>query len=301
MSNIDVVIPTTATRDKAATIWRAIASVHAQSGVRAQAHVVVNGTSFDPGLVAGLRDDPRIRVSQLPEASMPRALFHGRQCVTGEYFAFLDDDDEFLIDGLQHRTAVLDARHDCAFVIANGVFNVAGVEQLVVSDARRIAADPLGTLADYNWICTSASGLYRASMVGPETFKDMPKYLEWTYLGFRLLTVSPFQFIEEPGYRKHELDSSLSRSAAFRQGMVESMQAVLALPLPAVARRAMRKKLSAAHHAQAQSELEAGRRSNAARHHFASLALPGGLRYLTFSRYLLLPTRAIAVRNLSGP
>lgn len=284
---VTVIIPTIADARRELTIRRAIDSVVSQEGVRAQVLVVVNGAVFERSLVELLRTLPGTSVLQLAEPSMPAALIAGRRAVQTPFFGFLDDDDELLPEGLCRRVRALEAEPQAGFLISNGLIDVEGKRAPAVDDAAAIRRDPLMALMDYNWLCTSASGLYRSDRVDADLIEAIPRYLEWTYVGARLLTVMPCVFLDEATYCKYELVGSVSRSEAYRLGIVDAIGHLLALPLPPPVRLRMLRKLGDAHHSASVIHLERGDHSAAWRHHLRSLRCPGGLRYATYTRHLL--------------
>jgi hypothetical protein len=221
--------------------------------------------------------------------SLPLALYAGRMQVRSEFFTFLDDDDEFLENGLRLRLDALRANPDAAFVVSQGFIKSAEAEELRVGlNAREIEADPLGCLLRENWLA-SAAGLYRAAAVTPADFERIPPYLEWTYLGFRLASRMRFRFLDSPTYRLHDTPDSLSKSRQFYMGMVPALEAILSLELPPHVLRSLERKLAQAHHDCSVIELESGRRIDAWHFHLRSLTRPGGLQFLSYTRHLLRP------------
>lgn len=291
---VTVIIPTIGNDRRAQTIWRAIESAGPRSGALTRVIVVVNGTRYSDALVAKLRASSKGECAYVEKGSLPLALCTGRQMVASEFFTFLDDDDEILEDGLKTRLDVLRGNPNAAFVVSSGWLKTPDEELPQVDlNAKAIEADPLGCLLIENWM-TSASGLYRTNAVTATDFEHMPSYLEWTYLGFRLGSRLGFRFIDTPTYRCYDLPGSVSKSRAYHAGMVPAIKTILELDLPENVRTALRRKLGAAHHACSHSEYQRGNYTGSWRHHLRSLLLPGGLRYLGYTRYLMVPRRSRA-------
>lgn len=291
-ADITVIIPTIGDERRRETIWRTIESAGARSGARTRVLVVVNGKRFSQSLLDDLRASPLAECLYVEQGSLPLALQTGREAVRSPFFAFIDDDDEFLPGGLQHRLDVLQGRPDAAFLISQGWFHTEGRDEPQTSlDAAAIHADPLGCLLRENWLATSASGLYRSAQISAEDFSEMPSYLEWSYLGFRLASHHPFVFIDEPTYRRHDVPGSVSKSLNFRKGMVEALGRILALPLPPAIFQALCFKRASAMHDLSVLALENGDRREAWRQHLLTLRQRGGLRFLSYTRHLLLPAR----------
>lgn len=291
-AEVTVIIPTVADERRGQTIWRAIDSAGPRSGAATRILVVVNGARFSPPLVEQLRRTPGVECIYVEQGSMPLALLAGRRLVQSEFFAFLDDDDEYLEGGLAVRREVLRGDGRAAFVITAGWLQTPDGQlpqgSLMAAD---IEADPLGSMLRENWVATSASGLYRTSAVTAEDFAQMPSYLEWTYLGLRLTARLPFRFLDTPTYRRYDLPGTVSKSRAYHAGMVSALKASLQLPLPEDIRKALRRKLATAHHSLSEMFLNEGNRGAAWRQHLISLTQPGGLQFLGYTRWLLLPRR----------
>jgi len=286
--DVTIIIPSIGDDQRARTIWRAIESAGPRSGASTRIIVVVNGKRFAEAVVERLRATPGIECVQVEAAGAPLAVRHGRSLVTSEFFAILDDDDEFLEDGLRMRLDVLREDPAAAFVVSNGWrAGPAGDEPAVALTAQAIEADPFHTLLTQNWMA-SASGLYRTNAVSVEDFAAMPAYMEWTYVGFRLAS-RRFRFLDRPTYRLHDLPGSVSKSQAYRAGVIPALHSILSLNLPPSARDRLRRRLGATHHTLSSQFLEGRRLSEAWKHHWLSLAYPGGWHYALYTRKLLFP------------
>jgi hypothetical protein len=293
---VTVIIATLGDERRANTIFRAIDSVQ-RSGVVANVIVVVNGNRFSPALLERLRSAPGVQCEQLAVGSLPLSLKHGRSLVTTEFFAFLDDDDEVLDDALRVRLDVLRANPHLAFVATNGLWHLeSGWVPRVTLSAARIEADPLGSLLIENWM-TSASGLYRSSLVPTTVLDGMPPYLEWAYLAFKLASRVPFRFLDAATFRLHDTQGSLSKTDGYFVGIVVALERILQLPLSSAIRAGLRRRLGAAHHTLSMRRLETGDMAGAWRHHCLSLIQPGRSRYVLYTRKFCLPRRA-ASRSL---
>jgi glycosyltransferase involved in cell wall biosynthesis len=284
---VAVIIPTTCEKKRWKALERAMDGVLAQEGVEARLIVVVNGTRYDPEAFEQLRarEGERLTVLYRAQGSAPLAQLAGREIVDTPFFAFLDDDDEYLPGALATRIAPLLADPGLDFVVTNGVRDTGAGDGPTVPETSAIQADPLLALARRNWIA-SCGGLFRTSSIGPGYFTDPAPYMEWTFLAFRLLVQHRMRFLDVPTYRLHDSPGSLSKSSAYLHSEAEVLDRVLALPLPAAVRRVVRRKLGNALHAAAELHLRDGQRQRAWDAHLASLRQPGGWRYLLYSRKL---------------
>jgi glycosyltransferase involved in cell wall biosynthesis len=99
----------------APTVGRALASVFAQTYCDYEVIVVNDGSTDDTAAVLARFDD-RIRVVTQSNRGLSAARNAGVRASTGEYVAFLDDDDEWMPQKLARCVPVLDADRDCGLV-----------------------------------------------------------------------------------------------------------------------------------------------------------------------------------------
>lgn len=283
---ITVVIPTLAEAKRAEGLRRAVASVLAQEGCVARPLLIVNGNRFDPMVVEEWRAHPGVRVHYEPIGSLPRAFRIGRSLVDTEFFAFLDDDDEYLSHALHVRLHALQADPRLAAVIGNGYRYENGVRLASAWNLCEAARDPFAALLVNNWL-TSCGGLYRSSLVDETFFTDTPAYMEWTYLAYKLCVNYRIDFVDTQGYIIHDTPGSLSKSVDYGHAHLSVLVRILELPLPAEARRALRGKYGAALHDLSASCLNQGKRWQAFIYHCRSLLQPEGLRFLLYGRRFL--------------
>src|SRR5262245_46482332 len=127
--DVTVIIPTIGDERRGETIWRAIESAGPRPGAATRIIVVINGTQFSADPLAQIRATPTIECVCLQAGSLPLARLTGLQMVASEFFAFLDDDDEFLENGLKPRLDVLRSDAEIAFVVSNGWVTDSGEER----------------------------------------------------------------------------------------------------------------------------------------------------------------------------
>lgn len=280
---ISVIIPTLAETRRSTSLLRAIDSILSQEGVHATPLVVVNGNRFDPSLVERLEKLQGIRLHMEATGGLINALVVGRRLVETPYFAFLDDDDEYLPHALRARLDAMLSDECPDVVVSNGYRfdgEVRSASAKNISDARR---DPFRALLDNNWL-TSCGGLYRTARIDPEFFADATKYAEWTYLAFKICLTHRIAFLDNPCYVINDTEGSLSKSVNYNAALAGIMERVLELPLPPHARRAVKRKYGSALHDLSTYCLAAKERKKAWQCHLKSLCQPGGLRYVLYSR-----------------
>lgn len=98
----------TVTRNRASLITRCIESIQNQS-YKNYEHIIVDGASSDNTQDVVLRyGDPKIVYKKLNTYGHKAQLQAAFDLSKGEYIAFLDDDDEYTINGLEKRVMLLD-------------------------------------------------------------------------------------------------------------------------------------------------------------------------------------------------
>ncbi|MBC7820654.1 MAG: oligosaccharide flippase family protein, partial [Planctomycetaceae bacterium] len=224
-----VIIGTMAAENRQSSLLRAIDSIVASTRKQVEVVVVVNGNRAHAPLLALLRERAGVRVLLQAEGSLPKAMHRGRVAVRTPYFAFLDDDDEYLIGGLDVRLEALQARPDASLVTSNGYKRRHGREALMLRNLSNVAADPLGAFLLENWL-PSCGALYRTSRVSAEYFADIQKYFEWTQLAFRLVSNGHVvAVVDEPTFRIHESEVSESKSTEYLEAHPAILEDLLRL------------------------------------------------------------------------
>lgn len=284
MTDVSVVIPTTAEGSRATSLRRAIESVRGQTGVCTQIIVVVNGSRRDTGVLQWLAG-AGVRTMSIEEGSLPLALHAGRLEVASGCFAFLDDDDYLLPGTLVDRIRRL-AATGADFLVSDGL-RPNGLR--VIGDFERIERDPLSALVTANWL-TSCGGLYCTDRVDSSHFSRLAKYLEWTSLALRLLEAGlKVAFLPEITFQISDTEGSASKNRCleFALNAVEICES-LHLRVPRECQRQAALNLAAAYHEVSQLCLREGNVGQSWQMHLASLRR-GGWKYLSFTRHLLQP------------
>ena len=171
-------------------------------------------------------------------------------------------------------------------VVCNGYRHVGQQDILLIDAPEQVQADPLAALGHGNWL-SSCGALYRSDKVSPECFDPTVSHLEWTYLAYSLSLRCKVGMICEPGFRIHDTPTSLSKSPAYQEGLINALRKVSLLPLPARIQHQVQRRISAAHHDLAEQRLRRGELKGAWQHHIHSLLKRGGWRYFLFARHLL--------------
>lgn len=285
---VSIIVPTMATTERGPQLLRAVASV-LDDGFAPSARVIVcaNGNRIDEALVARLRSLPGVTVRTLLEPSLPKAIAHGRSLVRTEFFGFLDDDDELLRDGLAQRLEFMRKSPQFDLVVCNGTRRLGDLETPVLPEILELESDALGALFRQNWLA-SCGGLYRSSAIGQSYFDDYHDYAEWTWLAYCLaIDGRRIGYLPARAYVINDTPGSRSKSAAYRASYLHLYERMLAKDPSAHIKRQVRSRLGAALHDMSDEFLARGELMQAWQLHWRSLAMPGGLRYASFTRHLL--------------
>lgn len=287
---ISVLVCTLARYRRQALLERAIASILERQDALGLPIVVVNGMDFDEALLRRLEARTDIQLIYRVRPSLSAALIAGRKQVDTPYFATLDDDDELLPGALAKRLAVLESDPAADLVVTNGYYDEGKVPpHLHYPNFARLAHDPVRSVLEKSWL-QSINALYRSDRVTVRDFLGMPDYLEWTWLALKLAPRHRIRFLDEPTYRLNRGEpDSLSYSNEFYFGVPAAIRAILALDLPADVRREFRQRLSASLHDVSDRARRSGDYRLAWRSHVASLGVQPSLRWLFYTRRLLLP------------
>jgi len=252
--------------------------------------MVVNGQQFDAELVRAFETNPRIELHSLAEPSYPAACRYGRSLVQTEFFAYLDDDDEFLPGALRTRVAPLLDDASVDFVATNGYLELGGVETIAYAPSARIEQEPLEELLRANWM-QPCGNLFRSASVTLDDFDGTTRYYEWTLLAFKLSQKLKLRFLDVPTYRKHDTPDSLYKSAGVVEGAVTVLDMLGSMNTKASLRGTLARLRGAALHSISDFHRAEGNYGKAWKYHVESLVHPRGWRYLPYTRHLLLPSQ----------
>ena len=284
--SIAVIVCTLAEARRRNAIFRALQSIRSQRCVNVIPIIVANGNRFDPSLLAELKARSDLRFSYIEQGSLPAAMQHGRAMVDTPFFCFLDDDDEYLPDGLHGRVVPMLANEEVDGVVGSGYrFDARTRSSSGWKGGPATSDEALRMLLTDNWL-TSCSGLYRSGRVDTHFFADIPPYVEWTYLAYKLCTTRKIEFVSLPGHLIHDSEASASKSRTYQTAQAAGLRQVLHLPMPSEIRMRLREKYGSALHVIADHYRRDGRFGTAWGFHLKSLMQPGGLRYLPYTRKL---------------
>ncbi len=225
---ISVVMRSGGERSRMASFKRAVRSILSQTDVNVNVIVAFNGSACDPRLIEWARLQPRTRCVVLGGADKPGATLIGRVLVTGEFFCFLDDDDELLPGTLAYRAALMHKHADAACVATNGYYVVNGKRRRLFEDPERFRRSGYARslVESNNWLA-SCGGMFRTDLVSSAYFRELPPHREWTVVAFRLASRLKVQFEDTPTYCIYDTESSESKKESYMRHAVEICEDML--------------------------------------------------------------------------
>ncbi len=290
LPTVSVIIATTCEASRADSLLRAIESVLSQAGAAIELLVIVNGPRRDHKLFDRLARDQRIKLRYLETGSFPAAIRFGREIASGEFFCFVDDDDFYLPGAIQCRLqAIEDPSID--FVATNGYRLRGGAELLFVANPDEVILDPETACYRGNWLA-SAGGLFRFSSIPVDFFDGRSKYCEWSLLSFRLIAAGKrLKFLNVPTFCIGDTVNSLSKQGGFEPLMAAKLlvEEMLA-QAPPRKRRPLLEQYCSTLHDLSHTHLCEGSLREAWSFHFRSLQYLLSLKYLSYTRRLVVGT-----------
>lgn len=286
---VTVIIPTMASAKRAQALRRAVDSIRKSSTKPIKIIAVVNGTQADSALCHWLTSQADVQYERISTPSSPLAVLHGCQLVQTPYFSFLDDDDEYLTGGTDIKLDAFRHCSDADIVITRGLRHCDDIDEPIMTTISTVPEAPLKRLFESNWL-GSCNALFRSAAFHPDFFYEPHPYAEWTWLAYKLaIAGKKIVAVDEPTFRINDTPESLSKTDAYHNAYQALYQRMLALTPPPDIARAIRTRSGADWHHQSFRALQRGDRMLALRFHFSSLMLPGGLKYLSYTRHLIPP------------
>jgi hypothetical protein len=263
--------------------------VLAQEGCKVRLIVIVNGAAFDEPLFEEMSRDPRLEVHYLAEANVAAAQRFGRSLVETPYFAFLDDDDEYLPNALHLRLRPMLEDERIDLVATNGFKCTSGKDVLLYKDMTVFREDPLmAVLTKGNWLA-SGGAAFRSEHVGVEYFDGKTRFYEWTLLAFRLaLDGRRIVLIDTITFRLHDTPGSVSKSNAYKLARLSLTDEMLRFDMPGNILNAVKRLRTIALHELCAYHRLRGDFEKAWQYHFESLQGRYGKRFAPYGLLLLL-------------
>lgn len=289
MIMVTVIIPTMASRERMPLLKRAVESIRVSSILPVQIITVVNGNRYDNGTCDWLKSQPDILFEYQEAPSAPKAVLRGRELVKSPFFSTLDDDDELLPGATDDRMKVITSQACVDIVLTNGFRNIDGIDSVLYGHLTTVIENPVKKLLECNWL-SSCNALYRTESFAISYFSDSHAYGEWTWLAYKMaMDKKVICILDRPNFRINDTSDSLSKTVNYRNSYLSLFERMLDYGPSRDIAKLIKKKMGAACHSASAASLKNGDRIGALKYHLKSLAKPGGLRYLSYSRKLLLP------------
>lgn len=283
-----IIIPTTCSRERHASLLRAVTSLLHQQDVAIEVLLIINGNRCDDEALAACQQLPGVRIHRQAFGSLPAAMTTGRVLVTTPFFGFLDDDDEYHSHAVARRLAPMLADKSIDLVVSNGLHTVNNNVVPLYEDISGLEHDPLRALLQKNWL-KSCAALFRTDSITLNYFDPQVKYTEWTLMAFKLcLAHKKIKFINDLTYRIHFTPESLSASSgAIQEGPWFRLR-LLSQPLPRDVRKFLRNDYCMAQHTLSDYLRTQGNLGPAFIAHVKSCGtIAGLLNHVLFTRYFL--------------
>lgn len=295
-----VIIPSTCEEFRAPMLRRAILSCLAQ-GNGVEVLVVANGPRVcDTALKTVEQLGARLLRQSVGNVSLAR--YAGVQAASGDFFCFLDDDDELLPGSVEARLGAFTA--DIDIVVSNGLDRTQGgtdTQATPPAIANAIAGDLIGSFLTHNWFA-SAAPLFRSKTISTSLFNIEDRYFEWTILFFSLaLGGFKFRHIDFLGFvRYQDNPTSASKTNSYALAHPTVIASIIdrhsTTGLTTRHRKQLVDKLIRAYNTTAQLFIAQNNLREAWLAHLHCIRL-GGWRYLPFTRHLLVQS----VKRKTGP
>jgi hypothetical protein len=212
----------------------------------------------------------------------------GRRAVSTRFFGFLDDDDELLEGAITRHLLNFEAFPSLDVSVCNGFKQFGGNYELLLDSTAGIDSDPLRALFHRNYLA-SCGGLFREATVGSEFFEELPPFGQWTMLAFSLaMSGKQIRMVSDPGYVIHDSPVSQSKGIAYKANYLTLFERMRQMQPPDDIIEILHNKTSDTLHDLSVEMLTAGNLREAVRLHVKSLRPIYGLRYLSYTRRLVM-------------
>jgi glycosyltransferase involved in cell wall biosynthesis len=285
---VSAIVRSTGDGARTAQFKRAVLSVLSQTGVTAECIVVFNGARYDTELLAWAKAQRNTRCAELSGADKPAATLVGRSLVRGEYFCYIDDDDEFLPEAFSIATGILERDPDLDCVAANGFYVTPSGVRSVFREPSRFSADGYveSLLRSRNWLA-AGGGMFRSATVGHKYFENLPRHREWTVVAYRVATDLRVCFVNRLLYRIYSSAESESKKRSYVEGAVITLRAMIEWTLEPAHAHVLRVGMGDAYRNIASFYRVRGEFTPAWRAYWEAVRCPGGIKHLPYGALLL--------------
>jgi len=208
MPRVSVVIPT---YNRGELLLEAVRSALAQTFTDLEVIVADDGSTDGSLKPLESLGDRRVRVVELEHTGLLGAVRNaGMQRAQGGLVAFLDSDDVWYPEKLEHQISILDGDPEVGLVCSNAQvidYNGAQIRNLYLQSEEGASGDVLAKLLDANFVIISAAVTRRelVERVGGFTEDARLRGVEDYDLWLRLAATTQVSYLSEPllAYREH--------------------------------------------------------------------------------------------------
>lgn len=284
---VTVLMPSSAKRERFHLIKRAVNSIRRSSSNPIRIIVVVNGGFYDNDVIDWLQSQSDITYAYNQIPSQANAVLVARKMVNTPFFSTLDDDDEYLEGATDTKINALREFPDVDMVVTNGYRSVNNSDIIMYKNFRKASNDPLSCLFEFNWL-HNCNALYKTSNIEVDFFEDPVLNIEWTWLAYKIaMAKKKILFLDRATFRYHDTPMSVSKSYEYMIAHMPLYEKMLEKNPPQEIARLIMERMSMDWHCRSDRALQAGKFGEALACHLRSLFLPGGLRFLLYSRRLI--------------
>ncbi len=229
---VSIIIPT---RNRAETFLpQAIRSVVAQTYANWEMFVVDDASTDNTASVVALfaHNDPRIRYLRAQGKGPGMARKIASQQISGEYLAFLDDDDVWLPDKLDIQMGYFNQHPEVALLYTKAIV-IDGQNKSCGEKPSGPATRTFQDLIERNAIVLSSALVRRSSFEKVGGFDGYISPSEDYYLWLRISRLYPIAYLEQSlvHYRRHQTNFSSQAAWKRLQKAVEIFERIQRLPL----------------------------------------------------------------------
>ncbi|MCC5827188.1 glycosyltransferase [Alkalimonas sp.] len=296
-TEVTVIIPTTAEEKRFKSLKNAVSSIREASSKPIGITVVVNGQRFSSIVVEWIKSQSDINYIYSEKGSAPHAQLIGRQSVQTDFFCFLDDDDEFLPYAIDTRLEKIKENPGTGVVVTNGYTLKSGTKKIQYQNLEQLVNSGIDGLLVSNWL-GSCNHLMRTSIVSSSFFDDYHPYYEWTWLAFKLCDKKiTLAAIDTTTFIYNDTEGSASKSLDYRISYEKLALKMLKKVKERRHKSLIKIKLSNHYHRMAEYELKKENFSSAVKFHVKSLASNGLIKYIMFTRHIIISYIKIMLKN----
>ena len=205
MPKVSVIIPT---YNRPELLEKAIFSVLSQTFQDFELLIVDDASTENcRDIVNGFKDDRIKYIRNEHNKGIAAVRNIGVKNSSGEYIAFLDDDDEWLPHKLEKQVELLDQSNAQLGAVYTGTFSYDGASEKILRETKpRFRGEILKELLLYNFIVTSSTLFKRSCFEKVGYYDENLSFAEDYDMWIRIAKVFEFDYVGEPliRYRIHQ-------------------------------------------------------------------------------------------------